>query len=175
MLKNEIVYLRALEPDDVDYLYKWENDIDIWQVSTTNKPFSKYELAKYIAETALLDIYEAKQLRLLIIENSTQKPSGLIDIFDFDPANMRAGVGIAINDKNQRGKKLATNALKLLIEYSFNQLHLHQLYCNISVTNTASLKLFENSGFVKCGHLKQWHLNRNGWSDEYILQLIDNK
>ena len=174
MLKNEITYLRALEPDDIDYLYKWENDPNIWEVSITNTPYSKYTLAKYIAETASLDIYEAKQLRLVIVETKTEIPSGLIDIFDFDPANMRAGVGIAINEAKQRGKKLADNALKLLIEYCFDVLHLHQLYCNIAVTNKPSINLFEKNGFIKCGHLKHWHLNRNGWSDEYILQLIKN-
>ncbi len=59
------IVLRAPEPGDLNLLYKWENDPGIWQVSNTITPFSKYILEKYI-ETAHMDIYQVKQLRLMI-------------------------------------------------------------------------------------------------------------
>ena len=40
-LKGEQVYLRALEPTDLDFLYKLENDTSVWEVSGTLKPYSK--------------------------------------------------------------------------------------------------------------------------------------
>ena len=59
------IILRALEPTDIDALYKWENDPEIWHVSNTCTPYSKYILEKYI-ENSHLDIYQVKQLRLMI-------------------------------------------------------------------------------------------------------------
>ena len=90
-LKNNLVRLRALEPEDVDILYRWENDIDVWKVSNTIAPFSKYILRQFI-ENQKYDIYETKQLRLIIEALETQKPVGTIDLFDIGPYNLRAGV-----------------------------------------------------------------------------------
>ena len=172
MLKNDLVKLRALEPEDIDILYSWENDMKIWNVSDTLTPFSKYILNKYI-ENSHLDIFQLKELRLVIEEIKTKKPIGLIDLFDFDPYHSRAGVGILIYHDEKRQTGFATSALDLFIEYSFNTLGLHQLYCNIGANNKASLKLFSNFGFDIIGTKKDWRKTLDGWEDEYVFQLIN--
>lgn len=175
MLKNDIIQLRAPEPEDLDVLYAWENDPDNWIYGNTLTPFSRYILKKFI-ENAHLDIFEAKQARLMIdiTENpETYTPVGAIDLFDFDPQNQRAGVGIIIGDKIRRNKGIAGNALELLIEYSFQILKLKQLYCNISEDNLASIRLFQSKGFVVTGKKKDWIKTNNGFKDELFLQLIN--
>ena len=47
VLENNMVKLRAPEPDDVDLLYVWENNMEIWKVSNTITPFSRHLLKKY--------------------------------------------------------------------------------------------------------------------------------
>jgi diamine N-acetyltransferase len=175
-LENNLIKLRAPEPSDVDLLYAWENNMEIWKVSNTITPFSKHILQKYI-ETAHLDIWETKQLRL-IIEAKTQSSLmsvsvGLIDLFDFDPFHLRAGVGILIAVKEQRNKGYASEALKLLSRYAFETLQLHQLYCNIGESNTVSIQLFKNAGFEIVGIKRDWVKDVNGWSNELMLQLIN--
>ena len=83
-MQDENILIRALEPEDLEYLYKWENDMDLWDVSDTLTPFSHFTLKKYI-ENAHVDIYTSKQLRLMITRVDTQEPIGLIDLYDFDP------------------------------------------------------------------------------------------
>ncbi|MBQ5454149.1 MAG: GNAT family N-acetyltransferase, partial [Bacteroidales bacterium] len=90
LLKNDIVYLRALEPEDVDLLYYWENNTEIWKVSSTIAPLSKFTLTNYVMDEGQKDIFEARQLRLVIAETKTERPVGLIDLFDFEPVDMRA-------------------------------------------------------------------------------------
>jgi diamine N-acetyltransferase len=174
MIKIEIV-LRAPEPEDVDVLYRWENDPEIWHVSNTITPFSKYILEKYI-ETAHLDIYQVKQLRLMIDvkENKSGiRTVGAIDLFDFDPYHNRAGVGILIGDKSDRNKGIATLALKKFIHYCFNTLQLHQLYCNITKGNEDSLKLFRKCGFRISGRKAEWIRTPGMYLEELMLQLIN--
>ena len=60
-LSNDKVVLRALEPEDVELLYGWENDSDLWQVSNTLAPFSKYVLTQFI-ESQMQDIYQTRQM-----------------------------------------------------------------------------------------------------------------
>ncbi|WP_144896907.1 GNAT family N-acetyltransferase [Lutibacter sp. Hel_I_33_5] len=169
-LCGQIINLRALEPQDLDFLYQIENNESFWQVSHTQTPFSKYILKQYL-ENAHLDIFEAKQLRLVIEEKSSNKSIGMIDLFDFNPQHKRAGIGILIHPDSQQ-KGFATEALSLLIEYSFTHLNLHQLYANITSNNTKSIQLFTNQKFKQVGVKKDWIFNKGIYKDEILFQLI---
>ena len=167
------IRLRALEPDDIDLLYKWENDQALWQVSNTIVPFSKYILKKYI-ENSHLDIYQSKQLRLIveIPDEDIYIPAGALDIFDFDPFHLRAGLGIFL-EKGFRKNGIASSALRTIISYCFETLQLNQIYCNISKSNTDSIMLFTHSGFVIKGDKSKWNKTKDGWEDELFLQLLN--
>lgn len=173
-VENNIVRLRPLEPEDIDILYKWENNPEIWQVSHTVTPFSKYIIKKFI-ENSHLDIYETKQYRFMIdlIEDNSNQTIGTIDLFDFDPYHNRVGIGIVIIEDKHKQKGYAGNALKLLINYVFNTLLVRQVYCNICPSNEASLKLFQKFGFQIIGLKKDWLKTSKGYIDEYLLQLIN--
>lgn len=171
MLTGSHCHLRALEPEDLDYIYRVENDTAIWEASHTQTPYSRFLIRQYL-ENAHQDIYEAKQLRLLIEEMATQRPLGLIDLFDFDPQHRRAGVGILVSDATERGKGIGTEALGLLVGYAFRTLHLHQLYANIDPENEASIRLFTTFGFASCGLKREWNLRNGRYRDEALYQLI---
>lgn len=171
-LKGDTVYLRALEPEDLAFVYQIENDESIWEVSNTQTPYSRFLIRQYL-ENAHQDIYEAKQLRLAICKNESFEAIGLIDLFDFDPQNKRAGVGILIHHLSERNSGVGTESLRLLIQYAFSQLNLHQLYANISLQNEPSLKLFTNFGFQKIGIKKDWNFRNGVFFDEVLFQLIN--
>ena len=162
--------LRALEPEDLEFLYAIENNESIWEVSHTQTPFSKYVLKQYL-EHAHLDIFEAKQVRLIIEEKSTKKQIGMIDLFDFNPQHKRAGVGILIHPDFQKNG-FASEALSLLISYAFSRLNLHQLYANIAADNSKSISLFTKHNFKKVGVKKEWIFSEGKFKDEVLFQLI---
>jgi diamine N-acetyltransferase len=166
------IYLRALEPSDLDFLYRVENDESIWSLSSNQAPYSRYVLEQYL-ENALADIYETKQVRFAVCLSNNHECIGLIDLFDFDPKNKRAGIGILIYDEIYRNEGYGKEALLLIIQYSFVHLDLHQLYANISTTNLASIKLFENVGFLSVGVKSAWNFSSSGYTDESLYQLIN--
>jgi len=172
MLKLKNIVLRAPEPGDVDFLYHLENDEKLWHVSQTPRPFSRFEMEQYVL-MAEKDPYEAHQVRFMI-DLASGETIGTIDLFDIDPHNKRAGVGIVIVEEYRKMGYAAT-ALDLLKSYCFNHLSLHQLYCNIENTNTNSVELFINSGFNIVGLKKDWNRTpgMENWTDEYFLQLIN--
>ena len=175
MFENSKVKVRALEPDDLSLLYKWENDVSEWKYSNTFIPFSSYTLKKFI-ENAHADLFETRQVRFVIetTDLNVNKAIGIIDLFDYDSFHNRAGIGILIGEKQYRKNGYAKEALGLIINYAFTILHLHQLFCNISFENEISLKLFIGKGFEITGTKKQWLFNGNEWTDEYFLQLFNN-
>jgi len=166
------IRLRALEPEDLELLYSWENNISYWAISNTIVPFSKYTLKRYL-EDSHKSIYETGQVRLMIDHIADNATIGTIDIFDFDPFHKRAGVGILIANEQYRRKGYATMALKCLINYCFNTLLLHQLHCSILSNNSDSIDLFKKVGFIQSGIKKEWIRSSEGYMDEYIFQMIN--
>ena len=169
-LQGQHITLRALEPSDLEVLYKWENNPVIWKVSNTLMPFSKFVLEQYLVN-AHEDIFTAKQIRLMICTKDG-KPAGTIELFDFDAMNSRVGMGILIDEESQN-KGYARDALQVLIKYCFEVLMLKQIYCNISASNEKSVSLFKKLGFAEAGIKKSWNkISQDKFEDEYILQLV---
>lgn len=173
-MKFEKINLRALEPEDLELLYEWENNSSYWVLSNTVTPFSRYTLKRYL-ENSHKNIYESGQLRLMIELISGKKPVGTIDLFDFDPFHKRAGLGILIAEEKERRKGYATMAVKGLIEYCFTTLQLHQVWCNILSNNNESIDLFTRIGFTLIGIKKDWIKTSDSWIDEYMFQLVNPK
>jgi diamine N-acetyltransferase len=171
-VKYKNIKLRALEPEDLELLYEWENNQSYWSISNTITPFSRYNLKQYI-ENSHKNIFETGQLRLMIDHIDDKKTIGTIDIFEFDPFHKRAGIGILIADGSYRKKGFATMALTCIINYCFKTLKLHQLYCNIISNNVESIDLFMKHGFVQTGTKKDWIKTGNGYLDEFIFQLVN--
>jgi diamine N-acetyltransferase len=166
--------LRALEPGDVEILYDMENDTTVWRVSNTLAPFSKFQIEDYVLNVQN-DIFAVKQLRLMIVKPEpgvAETVVGTVDLFDFDPVDQRAGVGILIREP-YREKGFAVEAMNIMIRYAFGTLRLHQLYCNISPDNLSSLHLFDKLGFTRCGIKQDWINDRKSWKDEWMFQLIN--
>ncbi len=173
MISSNRLLLRALEPADAELLYQWENQMELWTVSNTLVPFSRYQIKKYIEQSSL-DLYQTKQLRLMIdtTAGTTPRTVGMIDLFDFDPYHNRAGVGILIH-KPERKEGYAQEALSLFLEYVFNHLGIHQIYCNIAKSNTPSIHLFESLDFIKVGEKREWLKTSGGYEDELMYQKIN--
>lgn len=168
-LKGEHIYLRALEPKDLDFLYEIENDTSIWEISGTTAPYSKQVLQLYL-DNAHRDIYEVKQLRLCICNNE-KAVIGLVDLFDFDPKNHRAGIGVVLT-RDERSKGIGSEAITILIKYAFSTLNLHQLYANVVEDNLGSMHVFEKLGFIKVGSKKDWIYSNGSYKNEFLLQKI---
>ena len=170
-LHGKKIFLRALEPSDVELLYQWENDSEIWQISQTLTPYSKYTLKQFV-DSAQEDICSSKQVRFMINIIHTKQTVGILDIFDIDFINSRAGLGILI-DKNYRNQEIGTEAVLLALSYLFDTLHFHQIYCNVLHNNISSLELFKKCGFSVIGIKKEWRKMQHGFEDVVLLQKIN--
>ncbi|NDW17854.1 N-acetyltransferase [Dysgonomonas sp. 216] len=172
MLNNNILNLRAVEPEDLDILYRWENNTNLWIHGNSISPYSKQTLRQYILDSQTSDIYQNKQLRLMIdLKSEGNKTIGAIDLYDLDIHNLRCGIGILL-DKEYQKKGFAGIALDLVKLYAFSFLRLHQLYAYIIADNKASIRLFEKSGFDRCGIFKEWICATDDYKDVFIYQLI---
>ena len=166
---NESVRLRALEPSDLELLYLWENDPEVWRVSQTIAPISRDRLAKLI-EDQVYDIYASRQMRLMIDVDNVSV--GCVDLFNFEPLHRRFGLGILIYASEDRRKGCASRVIEQVKDYARNTLDLKQIWVNINEDNPASIALFESCGFTLSARRKEW-INRGGkFIDELEYQYI---
>lgn len=170
-LENEIIRLRALEPEDLELLYRWENNPELWSLGNTMSPYSRYILKEYIRESHR-DLFDLRQLRLMIELCSTGEAIGTVDLYDFEPHHHRAGIGILVDPLYQR-YGYATEAMSVLMKYAFSFLKLHQLYVHIPVGNEASKALFVRCGFTVTGIMTDWIITEEGYSDVLMMQKVN--
>lgn len=164
------VWLRALEPEDLEVLYEMENDPQTWDITNFTVPYSRFALRQYI-ENVQNDMFADRQLRLMIVSRSDNQIIGTVDITDFEPRHARGEVGIAVRHAYQ-GKGYATETLHLLCKYAFGFLRMHQLTAHVAVDNEASIRLFSTCGFVQCGLLKEWWCVSGIYKDVILMQKL---
>jgi len=171
MITNQMpqIHLRAIEPEDLDLLYRIENDVKLWNVGTSNVPYSRYTLHDYVAN-ASDDIYADRQVRMMV-ENEKGETVGIVDLVNFDPSNRRAEVGIIILSAF-RGKGFATATLSRIAEYALRVLHLHQLFAFIDKGNDASVCLFRKMGYRESAVIKDWLYDGQLYHDALLMQLV---
>lgn len=163
------IQLRAIEPADLELLYLWENDAEVWRVSGTLAPVSRDRLARFINEQSY-DLYATRQMRLVVDVDGVMV--GSVDIFDFEPLHRRFGVGILIYADEHRRKGYARRVVEMVKEYARNTLDLKQIWVTIDEDNAASIALFEGCGFVLSARRREW-INRAGrFIDELEYQCI---
>ncbi len=170
IISNDIVTLRSLEATDLDALYRWENDSALWTSSNIMAPSPKSYLWQYL-QNYDSDIYNTRQLRLMVTLTATGEPIGTIDLVNFEPLNNRAELGILI-DANYGGKGYGGQALKLIIGYARDYLGLFQLYALVPVCNTVCATMLKSHGFVSSGLLKKWINHGTQVHDVEMMQLI---
>lgn len=168
MFENEIIRLRAVEPEDLDRLYDWENNSQLWSVGNTRNPYSRYVLKQYILNSDK-DVYETLQLRLMMVSLKTCETVGTVDLFDFDIHHSRIALGLFV-DKAFQGKGYAKASLRLVEEYVFDYLKIYQLYCHIAESNSASRQMFEQEKYQTNGVLKEWIKSANGFENILVFQ-----
>ena len=168
LLENEKIKLRAVEPEDLDVLYRWENNPNYWHAGELRVPYSKFALKQYILSSGE-NIYESKQLRFMIDSKMLNETVGTIDLFDFDVFNSRVALGLLI-DEPYRGKGFAEESVMLIEKFVFDYLKINQLYAKIPEINQASGTLFVKLGYEKNCILKDWTSTETGFANVILFQ-----
>ena len=166
-LENEILKLRAVEPEDLELLYQWENNSQLWIAGNTRAPYSKFQIKQYIAQTSF-DIYENGALRLMMEEKKTGNSVGTVDLFDLDIHHSRVALGLYVSEEFQ-GLGFAKESLRLTEDYVFNFLKINQLYVQIAESNVVSRKLFEGA-YELNGMLRNWIKTPQGFENILTYQ-----
>lgn len=156
------ITLRRFEKRDIPNKVRWINDI-------RNNAYLHYDLPLEIHNTEKwFDINKARVDRYDAVIEVDGLPVGLIGLLNIDLKNKKTEYYISMGEVVYKGKGIATQASKLLLDYAFNELNLEKVFLYTERENTGAQKLFEKVGFEKEGLLKKDLFHNGRFVDRYI-------
>ena len=145
-----IVMLRAIEPDDLPLLRQWINDPETARYLAPSWPVSTLDQRDWFERTR-----GASSTKKLAVELQDVGLVGMVSLMNADPLNRSVEVGITIGAAEQRGRGVASRALRLALDALFTRFGYNRVWAQILETNDASLKLFHRAGFTTEGTLRE--------------------
>lgn len=157
--------IRKLTSDDFELIFAWENSEELWAVSDESGPFSREQIQAFMNRCLHANPLEVDRW---IIEDETQMPIGVVDLFHLDEVIKTASIGIFIAEHAHRKKGHAGRALHLMQE-KLRARKWHFIKALIHCDNVASIHLFTSAGFSAGG--EQLHKGKQARQYVYCLPI----
>ena len=152
---GEKVALGPIRRDLVPVYQRWMNDFDVLRTLAVGGPrpltaegeIGWYERTAVSQTDASFTLYERSSLR----------PIGSLGLHQVDHYNRTALFGILIGEKDCWGKGYGTEATRLVLEYAFTTLGLHNVMLNVFANNERAMRAYRRAGFREIGRRRQAH------------------
>ncbi|WP_288444831.1 GNAT family N-acetyltransferase [uncultured Chryseobacterium sp.] len=169
-LYTKRLVLRDITIDDKQDIFDYRSDAE------ANKfqgwiPESLEEVESFIQRNTTEFNQPESWYQLLITDQETKAVIGDIGIHFIGDENVQVELGITLNTSFQ-GKGYASEALKGIIDFLFNDLQKHRITASVDPDNTASLQLMERIGLRKEGHFVKSLFWKNKWVDDIIYAVL---
>jgi RimJ/RimL family protein N-acetyltransferase len=169
LIRGSLVYLRPLEPADVELVHAWYEDAE-FAALMGGRPMS---LATRRAR-ADRNLAEPRDdvVNLMICDLEDGRAVGRVDIFEIDPINGAAGFGIGIGDEGDRGRGYGRDAVQAVCDYVFGQLRLERLWLTTDADNTIAQHLYEGVGFQREGVARHAYYQDGRYQDDVRMAIL---
>jgi len=164
------IYLELLSPDNGSEEYaSWMNDPEIYQYLESKwRQITVEDLKEYIKS-----INDGKNNFLFgIFDKATDKHIGNIKVGPIQHVHRYGDIGIIVGNKNYWGKGVATEAIKLIVQFAFEDLNLNKVTAGMYDINRGSLKAFEKNGFRQVGIWKNHVFFKGEYIDQFIMEKL---
>jgi RimJ/RimL family protein N-acetyltransferase len=169
VIRGELVYLRPLEPADIDLVHAWHEDAE-FAALMGGRPMS---LAVRRART---ERHQAEPrvdvINLMVCRLEDGRAVGRVDIFEIDPINGSAGFGIGIGAAGDRGHGYGRDAVQAVCDYVFGQLRLERLWLTTDADNTIAQHLYETVGFEREGIARHAYYQDGRYQDDVRMAIL---
>lgn len=172
-MKSERIYLRLIQDEDMKDLSPFFQDPDNvkYYIPTTWRTYSERQVQGLLA-----DWHDQSQYFVYsICDIETDAVIGLANLDGINYVNGNTEIGIAITDASRRGGGYAREALSLLIDYCFDELRLHRVFCRVMADNAPSLRLFDRLGFTEEGRQREQVRREGSFVDMLFFGLLANE
>jgi diamine N-acetyltransferase len=174
-LMGERVALGPFGRDIVPLLHRWGNDPavrrtfdfpDHWTLEAATAEFARLIAAEHEVFFAL---HERRG-----ISGADRCPIGFTYLTNVDSRHRTAEFGIMIGAADARGKGYGTEATRLMLDYAFAALGLHNVMLRVASYNRAGIRAYEKAGFREFARRRECRLVGGRWWDEVLMECISS-
>ena len=162
--------LRELAREDVIIVNRWRQDRDL--VDGLGAP------ARYISEDvdqAWFEDYLRRRgtdVRCVILVDGEPDPVGLVSLTGIDAVHRRAEIHLLIGRRDLHGRGVGTEATRQMLGHAFGDLNLHRVFLSVLAHNTAAIRVYEKSGFVREGVARESAYKRGKYEDMIQMGIL---
>lgn len=150
---GEKCYLSPIDLNDTEKFTEWLNDLDVLENII-------YNFVTNVENERLILEKQSKEHNYSIVTIENDLLIGKCCIENIDYLNQTAEVGIFIGNKDFWNKGYGTEAMRLLLDYGFKALNLHNIIIEVYSFNKRAIKSYEKIGFKQIGKRRE-ALHRN--------------
>ncbi|MEU7894711.1 GNAT family protein [Nonomuraea sp. NPDC049152] len=173
MLTGERVRLRALEPADSEAMWRWYHDPEVGRWMDGTPPIS---LAQSMEKGENRPRNTFEEMLLGIETLAEEKLIGYVALGETDFVHGEAILqSIAIGDRGHWGGGYATDALRVICRYAFEEIGLHRVMLWVVADNAAAVRVYEKVGFVEEGRRREAFRSRGKRHDFLMMGLLENE
>ncbi len=165
-LIGEKVALGPIRRDLVALYQRWINDFAVVRtlaVRAMRPMTAEGELAWYDRQATSED-----DVTFTIYEYASLRPIGSTGLHQVDHYNRSATFGIVIGEKDCWGKGYGTEATRLVLDYAFTGLGLHNVMLQVFAKNERGMRAYRRAGFREIGRRRQAR-RRMGEPEDIVL------
>lgn len=169
-MQGERIYLSPIDAAETESFVKWMNDRAVAEL------FGEYSEA-ISSRDDLKWIYEppAHMQRYAIVLKEGDELIGSISIHNIDHLNRNAFLGIFIGEARHRGKGYGQEAVRLILEYGFKTLNLHNIMLSVHADNHAGIACYKKAGFREDGRLREWVFKDGRYVDKLYMSILEHE
>ena len=164
---GERLYLSPVNPDDVEQYTKWLNDHDVAD------HLGQYrQMISLDNERKALERLSSEGHNYAIILKDTDTLIGNISLMDIEHIHRRATLGLFIGDAEQRGKGYGTEAIRMILQYGFDILNLHNIMLLVHADNPSGLACYKKVGFTEVGRRREARIKNGRHIDLIYMDIL---
>jgi RimJ/RimL family protein N-acetyltransferase len=150
-LVGQKVALGPLERRYLPLYQRWINDFEAVRGLQLIRPMpNEAEEAWYTRAVQATD-----RIDFTIFVRDGLRPIGTAGLFDLDPQNGKAEFGILIGERDCWGRGYGTEATRLVLDYGFNILSLHNILLRVYAFNERAIRAYRRAGFKEMGSRRE--------------------
>ncbi|NYI07466.1 GNAT family N-acetyltransferase [Allostreptomyces psammosilenae] len=169
MVLGELVRLRAMGPADAEALWRWNHDPEVMRWMDDTYPQTLEQVRGWLAERPR-NAYGSLLLGVEALADGAL--IGLVSLHDAEPEKGIAELDIYLGEKDYWGRGYATDAMRTICRYGFEDMRLHKVTLTVVTENHAARRVYEKVGFVEEGRLRQVFRRDGRWYDMYTMGLL---
>ena len=170
-LENEEIYLSSIENEnDISKMYYWINNKELVNFNSSFFPVHFKNHIEWFENI----IKDKSTVIFGIRKKEDNELIGTCQLHSINAIHRKAELQIRLELKNS-SKGYGKEALKILIDYGFNDLNLNKIYLNVFETNSRAISLYEKIGFQKEGILRKDIFLNGKYINVYVMSILSEE